>query len=779
MNEAASLMSKGGTRLALKSVHIEGRIEGLLANVTIGQHYCNDGESTLEVVYTFPVAWGAALLGTDIIIGEKRLQAEVFARSEAWERYEEAVYEGDSPILVEQSDSGIYTANIGNIEPGESVTLYIRYAQLLRFEQGQIRLNIPSTVAPRPDTGLDGILPLPASTTADSLVEYPLTIYIKVLGELAKATIDCPTHSCNSKDIKDGKAISLNSAMLDRDFVLLLGDVGNRAITLLAPDDENYLALASFCPDPRIHSQPLELKILVDCSCSMAGDSMTQAKQALRAIHDALKEEDSISFSRFGDHYVNDTYGLKPWSLMTTKLWFAACIETVRADMGGTRLGKGINKIFTAYDRDQPRLPSTCVLLISDGELWAINESVQESQSHGQPVFTLGVGSAPVESQLRGLAEKTGGTCELVSPNENITDAVTRLLDRMRGVPMDAPHIDWSSESLWQSPLPLRLYAGDTLHAFALLKSKPEKAPALYWNNDAEHCYVKDSMKEVDAASADTLVRLGGAKRMAEAGTPEEARELALKYQVVGEHSALFLLHGRGEAKMAVLPQLHQVPQMLAAGYAGYGSVLSPGSDQNHDFLDKCWKEYLTMSPGTDFQHYQLLTVESPSYFRRLLAIKMKEYVDPKQLQLEWTRVSTASESGDDRGVIQSADTAPHIREHERLLLALADTFGRVCTGTENAMILMSNVVDATRNSELKDVFKRISEQEKLPLELIYALSLDWLQTHCKSCGFSEPARRSLRVLIEAMPEKDTAGAVTAIAEAFKDLNPDLLPKDR
>jgi Ca-activated chloride channel homolog len=52
------------------------------------------------------------------------------------------------------------------------------------------------------------------------------------------------------------------------------------------------------------------------------------------------------------------------------------------------------------------------------------------------------------------------------------------------------------------------------------------------------------------------------------------AKSLAMKYQLVTQHTNLFLLHERAEENKAEgLPQLQQVAQMQAAGFGGYGTV--------------------------------------------------------------------------------------------------------------------------------------------------------------------------------------------------------------
>ena len=149
MPKNTGLIGTNGTQIALKSVHIEGQIDGLLASMAITQRYRNNSGTKLEIMYTFPLAWGATLLGMDVTLGGKRLQGVVLGKKQAEARYESAIDDGDTPVIVEASALGLYTANLGNIEDGEYVTVELRYAQVLRYEHGSARLAVPCVIAPR------------------------------------------------------------------------------------------------------------------------------------------------------------------------------------------------------------------------------------------------------------------------------------------------------------------------------------------------------------------------------------------------------------------------------------------------------------------------------------------------------------------------------------------------------------------------------------------------------------------------------------------------------
>ena len=73
----AILKAVEGQEMVLQGVKASGRLAGALFELTVEQRYKNPTDKNLEVVYTFPLAWGAVLLG---------FAAWVFGQSQAAER---------------------------------------------------------------------------------------------------------------------------------------------------------------------------------------------------------------------------------------------------------------------------------------------------------------------------------------------------------------------------------------------------------------------------------------------------------------------------------------------------------------------------------------------------------------------------------------------------------------------------------------------------------------------------------------------------------------------
>ena len=148
-DEAAMLKSTAGVAMALEGVDAKGRLRGLVFELVVEQRYRNPHATNIEAVYTFPLPSDAVLLDLEVEIGDRKLVGVVVEKKDAERDYEEAIDKGDTAIMLERAGDGLCTMNLGNLMAGERATIRYRYAQLLRFEHGSVRLAIPSVVAPR------------------------------------------------------------------------------------------------------------------------------------------------------------------------------------------------------------------------------------------------------------------------------------------------------------------------------------------------------------------------------------------------------------------------------------------------------------------------------------------------------------------------------------------------------------------------------------------------------------------------------------------------------
>lgn len=606
--DACTFVGKGGETISLKSVHVEGRLDGLMLHVKVRQSYRNDAGHNVETVYTFPLAWGATLLGMNVELNGKRMHATVLEKKQATEKYEKAIDEGDTPVMVERSASGLYTANLGNLMPDEEAVIEIEYAQLLRFEQGHIRLSIPTTIAPRfGDAHRQGGLAAHETAAVNPLAQYPFRLKLDLFGQAAKAKLSCASHKVGVTAIEQGMSVRLEQGgMLDRDFVLNLDDLQGQCFAVVAQDAEQFAALASFCPKlPAQENSPLLLKILVDCSGSMGGDSIAQARSALHQVFQYLSAADQVSYTRFGSTVEHVVATMEPCKPRFVEKVLSKALKLTEADLGGTELNAALLSTFEIKVPGDSK-QDAAVLLITDGDVWDIQNVVASATKSGHRIFAVGVSSAPAESLLRELAEKSGGACELVAPNEDISLAVMRMFNRMRASRTVDIDVNWGTKPIWQSRLARQLFDGETVHVFAQFADKPVSAPTLTWRSEGQQVRVQAEVLGTETEG--TVARMGCARRMVEAVSKEESLALALKYQLVSEQTNLILVHVRAENEKAVgLPTLEQIEQMQAAGWGGFGTVM-----ENAVLFRTSSPCFSNKSAGSDYD-----SLSTPSVWRR------------------------------------------------------------------------------------------------------------------------------------------------------------------
>lgn len=214
----------------------------------------------------------------------------VSAKQQARATYEKALTEGNSAILLVKNPNDSYTLELGNLLANEACIVVLKYAQVLQPEQGSLRLTVPTTLAPRYGNPVwEGKYEPHAAPKIDATAEYPFDIRITVKGLLAQANIESPSHRISVK-LKDG-AVHLRLASkswLDRDFVVVLSELSQPSMGIAASDlvDPGTTAvMASFTPSVKSEGHPsVGVKVLVDCSGSMAGDSIKAARNALTSI---------------------------------------------------------------------------------------------------------------------------------------------------------------------------------------------------------------------------------------------------------------------------------------------------------------------------------------------------------------------------------------------------------------------------------------------------------------------------------------------------------------
>ncbi|MHA3980597.1 VIT domain-containing protein [Halovulum sp. GXIMD14794] len=567
------------SRSPLDRVRMNLTVDGMFAEAAVEQVYLNSGQSDIEAVYSFPMPSEATLLSVEAEIAGTRRIGEVVPAAQADAQYEDSIAGGDSAVLLEQIEPGLFTASIGNLRAGETAILRYRYGMLLRWNGDRVRLALPTTIAPRYGRARH-LQPhqLPEHSLA---VENRLEMEARIRGPLAGARLASPTHDI--RQTRDGECVHLaleSATVMDRDVVIeaQLG-LTDPHCALVGRDGDRWVALASFRPAlPAVPasgatSVPRTVQIVVDCSGSMMGDSIAQARIGLERIIEALPESVRFNIIRFG----SDWRALHPQPVQVTartRREAHAFARSFDADMGGTEMEKALDVAI----RVEIGVGSRDILLITDGEIWEAGDIARRASAAGYRIFSVGVGSAVAETKVRQLAEVTGGACELVTPNEDMGERIYRHFQRILAPRAHDVRIAWPAQPAQEWPMKIeRLYDGDTLHAFAWFDTCPKGSVTLEYfaGTGIPHraeVAIPPAMDNPSESSQSPLARIAAAARIA--APTDDASELAMAYQLPSRWTKYLVLHERAaNDKANGLPVTVKVPQTLAAGWHGIGSV--------------------------------------------------------------------------------------------------------------------------------------------------------------------------------------------------------------
>jgi len=574
----ANLRNSQGAPLILKNVAITGELRGAMFEAHVRQTFSNPTETHAEVVYSFPLPWGATLLGVEVQLGQIKLNGTVVAKAQAAEQYEESLSKGDAAIMLERGNDGNYVLHLGNLAPGEQCLIDMHYGQLLQFEQGGLRLAIPTVIAPRYGDAIreGGLAPYQVPET-DLLAEYGFSLTLNLHGDLVNARIASPSHPISMANHAAEHMLTValaKQSYLDRDFILVLDQLAQCSVATIAPDyvdTETYVATASFSPSiPNANAQNTAVKILVDCSGSMSGGSIQAARRALMAILKKFNTGDKFSLSKFGssvEHRSKSLWTTSEQSRLGAEKW----IGELEANMGGTDMLDAIESTFALAHS------SPCdVLLITDGQIHGIDAMIKKAKDSKHRVFSVGIGSSPSDNLLRRLAVETHGACDFVAAGEAVEPAIVRMFNRLRSPAVTKVSVQWPEGFTPKllTKIDSTAFDGDTLHASAWFSTKPIGRITLLGQLVGQDTVQELGTVEINEtpATSTALSRLAAAEHMQQLADTTQATQLALDYQLVTEHTNFLMLHERSaEDKAPDMPELHKVKQMLPAGWGGAG----------------------------------------------------------------------------------------------------------------------------------------------------------------------------------------------------------------
>jgi len=301
-------------RLPLEDTRVDVAISGVIAAVTVRQVYENRGQRPLHARYVFPASTRAAVSGMTMTIGDVRVVAKIKEREQAKTEFETAKREGKSASLLEQDRPNVFTMNVANVLPGDTILVELTYTELLVPTDGVYEFVYPTVVGPRYSEKRES-----GSHREDQFVKTAYTregVAPKSEFHLAGVVstgvpfqeLASPTHQLVARTTAAGRAeLRLADSETfggNRDFILryrLAGQKIAAGLLLYQGGAENYFLLMTEPPQAvaRDEIPPRDYVFLVDVSGSMHGFPLDTAKALLRDLVDVLRPSDTFNVAVF------------------------------------------------------------------------------------------------------------------------------------------------------------------------------------------------------------------------------------------------------------------------------------------------------------------------------------------------------------------------------------------------------------------------------------------------------------------------------------------------
>jgi Ca-activated chloride channel family protein len=437
LESAALLAEVGNSEMPMPLLHtdVKANVSGGVSSVEVTQQFKNPYNYKIEAVYVFPLPHNAAVNDFIMTIGKRRIRGIIRERKEAEQIYEEAKNQGYVATLLTEERPNIFKQSIANIEPGNEIDVNIKYFNALDYVDGWYEFVFPMAVGPRfnpPGTQTPDITYLKSAERSG----HDISLRVDVDAGTPVEQIECRTHGV-TKTVSSPSQFSLrlksDDTPPDRDFILRYRVGGNEVKSSLLTQHDvrgNYFALTLYPPEEvgKVPRQPLELVFVLDCSGSMSGRPIEQAKAAAERGLRLLQPGDSFQLINFS--VSASQLGPAPVEATSENVQRALnYLQSLNAD-DGTMMLEGI-KAALDFPHDPKRLRFVCFL--TDGYIGNEAEILGEIHKRlgDSRIFSFGIGSSVNRYLLDRMAKAGRGAAAYLGPSDSAAKIMEDFFERI------------------------------------------------------------------------------------------------------------------------------------------------------------------------------------------------------------------------------------------------------------------------------------------------------------------------------------------------------------
>jgi len=483
-------LTTGDTEFPVTAIDINGSVDGDGVAWTVEAAFENPLDAPAEAVFTLPLPVGGAVTGMTMKIGERKVEAEIKEREAARNEYAEAKEKGHSAAIVEQQRAEIFTITVGNIHPGEAISIVLEVHDRVAIDGTQSSLRFPTMIKERytPAGVPDESAITPPRGTGRSPLRATVTIsFSEPVKDLICETVPTaqitPTH------------VSINDFGLTGDIILhwTIPAAIARAKWVADADDPTMGTLEVNIrveKDKTSVRRRKAVQIMFDRSGSMSDHYIKWAQRITEDIIASLTDDDLIHILTFDssiDVFDATSHGFIP-ATRVSKQQLQKELATITA-RGSTDLTGAITTsgaaLATLADRDDFEDLDRVAVLITDGAYGDESSAVhhREKEFAGARVIAVAIGEN-ANGFLEALA--ANGVCAYVSSHAGLAEASAKVMSRVATAAHSKARLE-ASGLVDQAPFHAPDIYPETIVTLSGRMPRPQEGDQVSVNADSGH----------------------------------------------------------------------------------------------------------------------------------------------------------------------------------------------------------------------------------------------------------------------------------------------------
>ena len=439
-----------------------------IASVDVTEQFHNPCSSKIEAVYVFPLPENAAVNEFVMTVGERKIRGIIREREQAEKIYNEARSQGHVASLLAEERPNIFTQKVANIEPGKQIDINIRYFNTLRYDDGAYEFVFPMVVGPRhnPPAKTDGIGSVARgahnASGQNTEVQYlasnersghDVSMSLNIKAGVNIENVRCVNHSVDIKESSESeRQITLSPAdsIPNKDFVLRYKVAGEQIKTAMMTQKDDHgqdFTMMLYPPAElkQVQRSPMEMVFVLDCSGSMNGRPLDQARAAVTHALQKLTPRDTfqiIDFSNTASQLGPAPINATPENLRNGLAYLASL-----NGRGGTEMIEGL-KAALDFPHDEGRY--RVVSFMTDGYIGNdadILHAVAQKTGDAR-IFSFGVGQSPNRYLMDRMALLGRGAVAYLSLNDDPVQIMEQFHESIIHPAMTDLSINWGSMNI-------------------------------------------------------------------------------------------------------------------------------------------------------------------------------------------------------------------------------------------------------------------------------------------------------------------------------------------